>query len=193
MSHAHRVPKQSILAAALLLAMAQPTWAQDAAATSRDAKAADAKTDADKKKESKDEIKDVGTVVVKGIRYAIESSIATKRESNQIVEAVSAEDIGKLPDASVAESLARLPGLTGQRGTDGRVNVISIRGLSPAFAGALLNGREVVSSNDGRAVEYDQFPSELIGSATVQDTERRPHRPGPVWYGGSESASSAGL
>lgn len=170
MSHAHRVPKQSILAAALLLAMAQPTWAQDAAATSRDAKAADAKTDADKKKESKDEIKDVGTVVVKGIRYAIESSIATKRESNQIVEAVSAEDIGKLPDASVAESLARLPGLTGQRGTDGRVNVISIRGLSPAFAGALLNGREVVSSNDGRAVEYDQFPSELIGSATVYKT-----------------------
>jgi TonB-dependent receptor len=110
------------------------------------------------------------TVTVTGIRRSIESSIATKRASDSIVEAISAEDIGKLPDASIAESLARLPGLTGQRGADGRVNVISIRGLSPAFSGALLNGREVVSSNDGRAVEYDQFPSELIGSATVYKT-----------------------
>jgi len=110
------------------------------------------------------------TVVVTGIRRSIENSISTKRNSDSIVEAISAEDIGKLPDASIAESLARLPGLTGQRGTDGRVNVISIRGLSPAFSGVLLNGREIVSSNDGRAVEYDQFPSELIGSATVYKT-----------------------
>lgn len=109
-------------------------------------------------------------VTITGIRAAIETSISTKRNSDQIVEAVSAEDIGKLPDASIAESLARLPGLTGQRGPDGRVNVISIRGLSPEFAGALLNGREVVSSNDSRAVEYDQFPSELIGQAIVYKT-----------------------
>ncbi|HET9975915.1 MAG TPA: TonB-dependent receptor [Burkholderiaceae bacterium] len=110
------------------------------------------------------------TIVVTGIRRSIENSIATKRNSDSIVEAISAEDIGKLPDASIAESLARLPGLTGQRGADGRVNVISIRGLSPAFSGVLLNGREIVSSNDGRAVEYDQFPSELIGAATVYKT-----------------------
>lgn len=110
------------------------------------------------------------TVTITGIRAAIETSISTKRNSDSIIEAVSAEDIGKLPDASIAESLARLPGLTGQRGPDGRVNVISIRGLSPEFSGALLNGREVVSSNDSRAVEYDQFPSELIGQAIVYKT-----------------------
>ncbi len=109
-------------------------------------------------------------VVITGIRAGIESSVTAKRNSDQIVEAVSAEDIGKLPDASIAEALARLPGLTGQRGPDGRVNVVSIRGLSPEFAGALLNGREVVSSNDSRAVEYDQFPSELIGQAIVYKT-----------------------
>lgn len=109
-------------------------------------------------------------ISITGIRRSIESSIATKRNSDSIVEAISAEDIGKLPDVSIAESLARLPGLTGQRGSDGRVNVVSIRGLSPAFSGALLNGREIVSSNDGRAVEYDQFPSELIGAATVHKT-----------------------
>ncbi|HJV62498.1 MAG TPA: TonB-dependent receptor, partial [Albitalea sp.] len=50
-------------------------------------------------------------VVVTGIRHGIESSVATKRNSDSIVEAVSAEDIGKLPDVSIAESLARLPGL----------------------------------------------------------------------------------
>ncbi len=110
------------------------------------------------------------TIVVTGIRRAIESSIAAKRNSDSITENIAAEDLGKLPDASIAEALARLPGLTGQRSADGRVNVISIRGLSPAFSGVLLNGREIVSSNDGRAVEYDQFPSELIGAATVYKT-----------------------
>jgi TonB-dependent receptor len=110
------------------------------------------------------------TVTVTGIRRAIESAVTMKRNSDSIVETIAAEDLGKLPDASIAEAIARLPGLTGQRGVDGRVNVISIRGLSPAFAGVLLNGREIVSSNDGRAVEYDQFPSELIGGATVYKT-----------------------
>lgn len=110
------------------------------------------------------------TVVVKGIRFSLETSVATKRNSDSIVEAISAEEIGKLPDASIAESLARLPGLTGQRGGDGRVERISIRGLSPEFAGVLLNGREIVSSNDSRAVEYDQFPAELVNAATVYKT-----------------------
>ena len=113
---------------------------------------------------------DTQTVTVTGIRRSIENSIAAKRNSDSITENITAEDLGKLPDASIAESLARLPGLTGQRSADGRVNVISIRGLSPAFSGVLLNGREIVSSNDGRAVEYDQFPSELIGAATVYKT-----------------------
>ena len=107
------------------------------------------------------------TVVITGIRQSIESSIATKRNSDSIVEAIAAEDLGKLPDSSIAEALSRLPGLTGQRGPDGRTSLISIRGLSPTFAGVLMNGREIVSSNDGRAVEFDQFPSELISQVTI--------------------------
>ncbi len=168
MTHVHRVPKQRVLTAALLLALASPAWAQTARKTADEPPAQDTRTDAEKKADG--DAVDLDRVVVTGIRYSIETSVAKKRESNSIVETVTAEDIGKLPDQSVAESLARLPGLTGQRGSDGRVNVISIRGLSPAFSGALLNGREIVSSNDGRAVEYDQFPSELIGSATVYKT-----------------------
>ena len=111
----------------------------------------------------------LGTVTVTGIRAGIESAIALKRNADSIVEAVSAEDIGKLPDASIADSIARLPGLAAQR-VDGRASAISIRGLGPDFAGAVLNGREVVSSGDGRAAEYDQFPSELIHQVLVYKT-----------------------
>jgi TonB-dependent receptor len=169
MKHAPNVPRQSILTAALLLALAHPAYAQQAAEPEK-AKPATTPTSQEAEASKDDEIKNAEKVVVTGIRYSIESSLNKKRESNSIIEAVTAEDIGKLPDQSVAESLSRLPGLTGQRGPDGRVNVISIRGLSPAFSGALLNGREIVSSNDGRAVEYDQFPSELIGAAVVYKT-----------------------
>jgi len=109
------------------------------------------------------------TIVVTGIRRAIETSIATKRNADQIVEAVSAEDIGKLPDASIADSIARLPGLAAQR-IDGRPSAISIRGLGPEYAGALLNGRQVVSSGEGRSAEYDQFPSELVNQVIVYKT-----------------------
>ncbi|GAB3339973.1 TonB-dependent receptor [Marilutibacter aestuarii] len=109
------------------------------------------------------------SVVVTGIRAAIESAISTKRESTSIVEAISAEDIGKLPDISIAESLARLPGLSAQR-VAGRAQVISVRGLSPDFATTLLNGREMVSTGDNRSVEFDQYPSELFNGVTVYKT-----------------------
>ena len=108
-------------------------------------------------------------VIVTGIRGSIESSIAIKRDSDSIVEAVTAEDIGKLPDVSIAESISRLAGLTAQR-VEGRAQVISIRGLAPDFAGTLMNGRELVSTSDNRGAEYDQYPSELINGVTVYKT-----------------------
>ena len=116
-----------------------------------------------------EETTQVEEVVVTGIRSSIESSIASKRQNSSIVEVVTAEDIGKLPDVSIAESLARLPGLTAQR-LDGRGQVISIRGLAPDFTTALLNGREQVSAGDNRGVEFDQYPSELLGSVVVYKT-----------------------
>lgn len=116
-----------------------------------------------------EEATQVEEIVVTGIRGSIESSIASKRENSSIVEVVTAEDIGKLPDVSIAESLARLPGLTAQR-LDGRGQVISVRGLAPDFTTALLNGREQVSAGDNRGVEFDQYPSELLGSVLVYKT-----------------------
>ena len=111
----------------------------------------------------------VETVTVTGIRAAIESAIAVKQESNSIVEAISAEDIGKLPDTSIAESISRLPGLTSQR-SDGRASDISIRGTGPDLSTALLNGREQVSTGDNRSVEYDQYPSELVSGVIIYKT-----------------------
>ena len=112
---------------------------------------------------------DSQTVVVRGIRKGIQDAITAKKKSSQIVEAVSAEDIGKLPDNSIAESIARLPGIAAQR-TNGRAQTLSIRGLGPDYTLTTLNGREQVSTNDNRSVEFDQFPSELISQVVVYKT-----------------------
>jgi len=121
------------------------------------------------REEREEEAAKLADVSVVGFRRSIEKSIATKRNNTSIVEAVYAEDIGKLPDVSIAEALARLPGLTSQR-TDGRSQTISIRGLGPDFSTALLNGREQVTTGDNRGVEFDQYPAELLGSVVVFKT-----------------------
>ena len=105
-------------------------------------------------------------IVVTGFSASLQSAVNAKKTRDQVVESVSAEDIGKLPDASIAEAIARLPGLTSQR-VSGRSNSISIRGFSPDFSTTLLNGREQTSTGDNRAVEYDQYPSEVISQVLV--------------------------
>jgi iron complex outermembrane receptor protein len=110
------------------------------------------------------------TVTVTGIRRGIESAIATKKNADGVVEAISAEDIGKLPDTTIAESLARLPGVTTQRTSKGEASAISIRGLGPDFNGYLMNGREQTTTGDSRGVDTSVYPAELIGSATVYKT-----------------------
>ncbi|MGN6366638.1 TonB-dependent receptor [Asticcacaulis taihuensis] len=112
---------------------------------------------------------DTTTIVVTGIRRGIQDAISAKKKSSQIVEAVSAEDIGKLPDASIAESIARLPGIAAQR-TNGRAQSLSIRGLGPDYTVTTLNGREQVSTGDNRSVEFDQYPSELISQVLIYKT-----------------------
>ncbi len=148
-------PTPIALACALLLA-GSAAWAQQAPDSASAIAAADGTAP-------------VQSVVVTGMRRSIENAIAIKRDSDSIVEAITAEDIGKLPDVSIAESIARLAGLTAQR-VEGRAQVISIRGLAPDFSGTLLNGREQVSTSNNRGAEYDQYPSELISGVTVYKT-----------------------
>ena len=145
------------LACCAALALSTPALAQE---TAQESPAPGASTQ---------EAVDLDTVRVTGIRRAIASAVETKSESTSIVEAISAEDIGKLPDISIADSISRLPGLTMQR-LDGRGQVIHIRGMSEQFAGTLLNGREQVTTGDNRGVELDQYPSELINGVTVYKT-----------------------
>lgn len=108
-------------------------------------------------------------IVVTGFRASIANAIAEKKNSDLIVESISAVDIGKLPDTSIAESLSRLPGLATQR-EGGRAQNLSIRGLAPDFSTTLLNGRQQVTTNDNRGVDYDQFPSEMLSQVNVYKT-----------------------
>lgn len=150
--------KRNVLCIALASAMtmsAQAAYAQQAAAGQESTE--------------QDEAVNLDKVTVTGIRSGIEKSIDTKQTSTSIVEAISAEDIGKLPDSSIAESIARLPGLTAQR-ERGRATQINIRGFNGDFSTATLNGREQASTSDNRGVEFDQYPSELLSQVVVYKT-----------------------
>lgn len=109
---------------------------------------------------------DVEEVMVTGIRASLMRAQSMKMENTSISEALAAEDIGKLPDSSIAESLARLPGLAGER-KGGRVSGISVRGFKEDFVGTTLNGRELLGIGDNRGAEYDLYPSEIMSGAVI--------------------------
>lgn len=156
--------KRNMLSVALVTAIgmvATTAHAQSAAAN-------DSTTKQDAKK--KDDKKVLDAVVVTGIRGGMQRAIDAKQQSDNIVEAVSAEDIGKLPDVSIADSISRLPGLTAQR-FGGRAQEINIRGFSGDFSTTTLNGREQVSLGNNRGVEFDQYPSELMSGVVVYKTQ----------------------
>lgn len=111
----------------------------------------------------------LGTVEVTGFASSVQNAIALKRNSNSIVEAVSAEQIGKLPGTSIADSLGRLPGLAVQT-VDGRPQVLTIHGLGPDFSTALINGNQQVSTSNNRDVQFDQYPSSWFDNVVVHMT-----------------------
>jgi iron complex outermembrane receptor protein len=102
-------------------------------------------------------------------RASLVDAISTKRNSTAIVDAISAEDIGKLPDSSIAESLGRIPGMAPER-RNGRTSGISLRGFKEDYTAVTLNGRELLGIGDNRGVEYDLYPSEIISGVVVYKT-----------------------
>ena len=113
-------------------------------------------------------------IVVQGVRGALQTARNLKRDSDTFVDSITASDVSQLPDLSVAEALARVPGVVTQRfdlgGSDGDFpspegsgNIV--RGLQ--YVRSEFNGRDAFSANGGRALEWASIPPELIGAVDV--------------------------
>jgi iron complex outermembrane recepter protein len=121
-------------------------------------------------------------VTVTGIRAALEESLTLKKESTSVVEVVTAEDIGKMPDKNVADSLKRVPGVTvspagANEGGFDENDRVSLRGTGPSLTQTLIDGHNVASGDwfvldqtgtVGRSVSYTLLPSELVSRVVVQ-------------------------
>ncbi|APX64624.1 TonB-dependent receptor [Sphingomonas sp. gentR] len=118
-------------------------------------------------------------IIVTGIRRSIESAAAIKRDAAGILDAISSEDLGKFPDANVAESLQRIPGVAIDR-SNGEGASVSVRGLGPAFNTVLFNGRSFASDNYNRAFSFDLIPAELISGAQVYKSSQAPLQGGGI-------------
>src|SRR6266850_200885 len=121
-------------------------------------------------------------IVVTGIRASLEQAIARKRAASSIVDVVTAEDIGKMPDKNIADSLQRLPGVTissagANEGGFDEADRVSLRGTNPSLTQTLVNGHSVASGDwfvldqvgntVGRSVSYTLLPSELVSRVVV--------------------------
>ncbi|HEV2596366.1 MAG TPA: TonB-dependent receptor [Sphingomicrobium sp.] len=149
----------------LLTGLASPALAQEAR-PSADQAVVQAKDKSAEAKTSRAGSRDASAIVVTGFRRSVQNSISVKRDSPIIEDVVSADDIAGLPDLSIAEAIARLPGVTAQR-SGGQASAINIRGLNQDLVSATLNGREQVATSGLRTIEFDQYPSELLTQAAV--------------------------
>lgn len=109
-------------------------------------------------------------IVVSGRRAADRAAIETQREADNQVNQVRADDIGRLPDQNVAETLRRLPGLSVQN-DQGEGRYLTVRGVSPDLLNVTLNGQTAAAPEpDARQVKLDDIPSALVGAVTVSKT-----------------------
>ncbi|MDL5367894.1 TonB-dependent receptor [Xanthomonas sp. NCPPB 2654] len=119
-------------------------------------------------------VQELDAVKVTGYRASLQKSLNIKRNADAIVDAISAEDVGKFPAANVAESLSHLPGVSVDR-QFGEGEKVSILGTDPALNRVLLNGQSIASTSwggdpnnpDSRSFNYSLLAPEVIGSAEV--------------------------
>lgn len=148
------------------------------------------------------EADDVEVIEVTGIRGSIGRSLAVKQDATGFVDAISAEDVGKLPDANVAEAMQRITGVTIQR-SRGEGDFVSIRGLGPDFVRGSVNGRTLLNATEsvdpifngnsvtstGRAANFDILPSEIITNLDVMKSTSASHVEGGI--GGAVNVQTA--
>jgi len=119
-------------------------------------------------------------VVVTGFRSSLAAALDAKRNETAAVDSIVSEDIGKFPDANLAESMQRIPGVALQRGDGGEGRNISVRGLGAGFTRVRINGMEGTSQtgssdiygagNSGRSFDFNVFPTEIFQSLSVRKT-----------------------
>ena len=100
---------------------------------------------------------DDATIVVTGLRASLQSAQNVKRNSEQIIDAIVAEDIGKLPDIAVSDTAARIPGIQVLR-ERGEAGTVLLRGLNETFYTTTYNGREIFTA-ERRSVALQDFPA----------------------------------
>ncbi|MBT5293742.1 MAG: TonB-dependent receptor [Cellvibrionales bacterium] len=118
-------------------------------------------------------------VVVFGVKESLRKAIDLKRESGQLIDAISAEDIGKFPDLNIAESLARITGVQLSRGSDvsagdssgsGAGQQVSIRGIRPDLNRATINGQSLGTTTGGRNFNFQTLSPGLVSRLEVYKT-----------------------
>jgi TonB-dependent receptor len=110
---------------------------------------------------------DLQEIVVTGIRASLEKSLVMKRDASIVLDSINAEEMGRFPDADVADSLEHLPGITISRTTGGEGISVNVRGLGPQYNITTLNNRILATDDDGRDLAFDVLPSEIISGADV--------------------------
>jgi TonB-dependent receptor len=114
---------------------------------------------------------DVEVIQVSGIRGSMIRSMDLKRSSSGVVDAISAEELGKFPDTNLAEALQRITGVTISR-NNGEGNEITVRGFGPEFNLVTLNGRQMPGTGFTRSFNLSNLSSEGVNTLELQKTAR---------------------
>lgn len=158
-----------------IVSVASPAWAQaQAPGTSLENFALQPQQDAQDSSAASDATaEEDDQIVVTGIRASLRRSQDIKRESEVVVDSITAEDISALPDRSVTEAIQRIPGVAIDRFSAGRDpdhfstegSGVVVRGLT--YVRSELNGRDTFTANNGRGLSFSDVPSELLGGVDV--------------------------
>jgi len=114
---------------------------------------------------------EVEVIEVKGIKGSLVRSMNVKRDMSGVVDAISAEEMGKFPDTNLAESLQRITGVSVSR-SNGEGSQITVRGFGPDFNLVTLNGRQMPGTGNSRSYSFENLSSDGVSALEVYKTAR---------------------
>ncbi|MCW8832546.1 MAG: TonB-dependent receptor, partial [Colwellia sp.] len=119
----------------------------------------------------KEQEQQIEVIEVKGIRGSLLRSMDLKRNTSGVMDAISAEEMGKFPDTNLAESLQRITGVTISR-ENGEGSQITIRGFGPSFNMVTLNGRQMAGTGFTRSFNFENLSSEGVSTLEILKSAR---------------------